>query len=133
MATPRVISPRRYSKDNYRNEFPGEQNPIAEEKTIAPVMKARSYWKNLPSKHFGYIFFICLIGMIYIYNAHLAEKQIRKRDRLLKQVKELKTLYHIADANLSMLRKQTHISLDVDTLGLKKLERPPFILIKPVK
>lgn len=76
----------------------------------------------------GFILFICAIGLVYIANSHFAERQIRKRDALLKEVKEMKTLYHIADASLSMARKQSHISMGVDSLGLKKLVRAPYKL-----
>lgn len=132
MPSPKVISPKRF-RDVYRNEPVGSKeksDPIAEERTVVPKMKAGGFWSAIEKKHLGFIFFICGIGMIYIANGHFAEKQIRRRDVLLKEVKEMKTLYHIADASLSMARKQSHISQDVDSLGLKKLIRPPYKLIK---
>jgi hypothetical protein len=132
LPSPKVISPKRF-QDVYRNEPHSEktkQAPIAEERTVVPKMNSRGFWSTIERKHLGYFIFLCGIAMAYIANGHFAEKQIRRRDTLLKEVKEKKTLYHIADASLSMARKQSHISQDVDSLGLKKLIRPPYKLTK---
>jgi hypothetical protein len=132
MAKPRIISPRRY-QDVYGNTPKGTKAPeesIAHEQIRVPAMQTNSFWRNVRSKHIGYIFFLFIIALVYIYNSHLAEKQIRNKYVLEQSVRDLKTRYHIADAKLSMVRKQTNISEFVDTLGLKKLNRPPYKVVK---
>jgi hypothetical protein len=132
MAKPRIISPKRY-QDVYGNTPKGAktpENPIAHEQVQVPAMPSNSFWRNVRSKHIGYIFFLFIIALVYIYNSHLAEKQIRNKYALEQKVRDYKTRYHIADAKLSMARKQTNISDFVDTLGLKKLSRPPYKVIK---
>jgi hypothetical protein len=132
LSSPKVISPKRY-RDVYRNEPSVKkdvQGSIAEEKIVAPRMPKRSFWTVIERKHLPFIFFVFGIALAYIANGHYAERQIRRRNALLDSIKEQKTFYHLADAGLGMARKQSRISEDVDSLGLKKLIRPPFKLSK---
>jgi hypothetical protein len=126
MPGPRVISPRRYS-EVYGNRKSSEPQ-IEQEQTYAPQIPKHSFWRNVRSQHIGFMLFIMIIFSLYIWNSHTAEKQIRLREKSMAEIRELRNIYHIADAHLSLLRKQTHISSRVDTLGLKKLTRPPYRL-----
>lgn len=80
-----------------------------------------------------YLIFLCVIGMIYIANSHMAVKRIRDIDRLSKEVKELSWEYKSLKAELMFKSKMTEVAKKVDTLGLKELIEPPKKIIVQVK
>ncbi len=80
-------------------------------------------------RNLRFLLFLTGIGLLYVWNAHQAEKGARKADALGRQIKELKTEYMTLSAQLSVARQHSQIALRVDSLGLKPLSEPPFTLI----
>ncbi|WP_293297204.1 FtsL-like putative cell division protein [Pedobacter sp. UBA4863] len=80
-----------------------------------------------------YLIFLCVLGMVYIANSHMAVKRIRDIDRLSKEVKELSWEYKSLKADLMFKSKMTEVAKKVDTLGLEELIEPPKKIIVPVK
>jgi cell division protein FtsL len=80
-----------------------------------------------------YLIFLCVIGMVYIANSHMAVKRIRDIDRLSKEVKELSWEYKSLKAELMFKSKMTEVAKKVDTLGLKELIEPPKKIVVQVK
>jgi hypothetical protein len=80
-----------------------------------------------------YLIFLCVLGMIYIANSHMAVKNIRNIDRLSKEVKELSWEYKSLKADLMFKSKMTEVAKKVDTLGLQELIEPPKKILVPVK
>ncbi len=72
-----------------------------------------------------FAFFIAFLGMIYIGNMHLAEKNIRDIDKISKEVKELSWDYKTAKAELAFKSTLTQVAKRVDTLGIKEAMQPP--------
>lgn len=72
-----------------------------------------------------YLVFLCVLGMVYIANSHMAMKNIRDIDRLSKEVKELGWEYKSLKSDLMFKSKLTKVAETVDTLGLKELIEPP--------
>lgn len=66
------------------------------------------------------------IGLIYIWNAHFAERQAHYAEQLEQELKELKSEYMTLNAELSLRRTQSNIAVIVDSLGLKTLQEPPY-------
>ena len=66
-----------------------------------------------------YLVFLCVLGMIYIANSHMAMKNIRDIDRLNKEVKELSWEYKSLKSDLMFKSKMTEVAKKVDTLGIK--------------
>jgi hypothetical protein len=81
-----------------------------------------------------FVLFIALLGMIYIGNRHLAEKNIRDIDKLGKEVKELSWEYKITKADLAFKSTLTEVAKRADTLGIKQSVQPPQkIVVKEAK
>jgi hypothetical protein len=81
-----------------------------------------------------FVLFIALLGMIYIGNRHLAEKNIRDIDKLDKEVKELSWEYKITKADLAFKSTLTEVAKRTDTLGVKQSVQPPQrIVVKEAK
>lgn len=79
--------------------------------------------KNLP-----FVAFLMFLALLYISNRHLAERTVRRIDRLGKEVKELSWDYKSLSAELMKLTTQTEIAKRADTLGLKERTEPPIKL-----
>jgi hypothetical protein len=74
-----------------------------------------------------FIIFIAFLAMIYIGNRHSAENNIRKIDKLSKEVKELSWDFKTIKADLMFKSKQTEVIKRVDSLvGLKVSVKPPI-------
>ena len=76
-----------------------------------------------------FLIFLCVIGMVYIANSHMAIKNIRNIDKLNKEVKELSWEYKSLKADLMFKSKLTEVAKKVDTLGIKELIEPPKKII----
>jgi len=72
-----------------------------------------------------YLIFLCVLGMIYIANSHMAVKNIQDIDRLSREVKERSYEYKSLKAELMFKSKLTEVAQKVDTLGIKQLIEPP--------
>jgi hypothetical protein len=72
-----------------------------------------------------FVLFLVMLGMIYIGNMHLAEKNIRDIDRLSKEVKELTWDYKTTKADLAFKSTLSEVAKRVDTLGIHESVEPP--------
>ena len=84
------------------------------------VFNADQATKILP-----FILFIVGLGMLYIANRHLAEKNIRDIDKISRQVKELSYDYKSTKAELAFKSTLTEVAKRADTLGIKESAQPP--------
>jgi hypothetical protein len=72
-----------------------------------------------------FILFLAFLGMIYIGNRHLAEKNIRDIDKITKEVKEMSWDYKATKAELAYKSTLTEVAKRADTLGVKESIQPP--------
>ncbi len=109
-----------------------EKELIVEEKPVKEISES-ALWQ-LFTKNFNaeratsalpFVLFLALLGMIYIGNMHLAEKNIRDIDKISKEVKELSWDYKTAKADLAYKSTLTEVAKRVDTLGIKESIEPP--------
>ena len=115
---------------------------IEEEKEVTPVVEETAkkeipdnFLMNFLNKGFitteeatralPFVLFIAFLGMIYIGNRHLAEKNIRKIDKLGKEVKELSWGYKVAKADMAFKSTLNEVAQRTDTLGIKESLAPP--------
>lgn len=80
----------------------------------------RAITQNMP-----FILFLSALALIYIANSHLAEKKIRRINKLGREIKELKWEYLNVKSDLMFQSKMSEVSKAVETLGLKPLSSPP--------
>ena len=72
-----------------------------------------------------FIMYVAFLGMVYIGNRHLAEKNIRDIDKIGKEVKELNWDYKTTKADLAFKSTLTEVEKRTDTLGIKQSLQPP--------
>jgi hypothetical protein len=77
------------------------------------------------TKALPFIFYVALLGMIYIGNRHLSENTIRDIDKLTKEVKELSWDYKTTKADFAFKSTLSEVAKRTDTLGLHQPVEPP--------
>ena len=102
--------PRRSSRRNW----------LYESLDISRWVHHQTIIRNLP-----FIFFIALIGILYIANAHYAEKNVREIDQIEKQLNELRWEYMTTKSQLEYVSKQSEVAKMIEASGLKELREPP--------
>ena len=110
-----------------------EKELVVEKK--APKEFSENYFTQLFSKGFmstesatkalPFILYVAFLGMLYIANRHLSEKNLRTIDKLTKEVKELNWDYKSTKADLAYKSTLTEVAKRVDTLGIKVSVEPP--------
>lgn len=103
-------------------DIPAEENNIPPEqrKEWRLRINYRALVQNMP-----FIGFLAFLALIYIANSHLAEKKIRRINKLGKEIKELKWEYINVKSELMFRSKMSEVSKSVEPLGLKQLNSPP--------
>jgi hypothetical protein len=76
--------------------------------------------RNLP-----FIFFLAIIGIVYIANAHYAERNVREISDIEKRLNELRWEYMTTKSELEYMRKQSEVAKMVEPQGLNELREPP--------
>ncbi|SOD18694.1 FtsL-like putative cell division protein [Pedobacter xixiisoli] len=119
-----------------KKEQPKRKEPVKEGSATAFFRKLfveGAVSKETATDMLPYLIFLCVLGMVYIANSHMAVKSIRDIDRLSKEVKELSWEYKSLKADLMFKSKMTEVAKKVDTLGLEELIEPPKKIIVQVK
>jgi hypothetical protein len=110
-----------------------EVKQVAEEES-APVKAAKRFMsfrifsfmeKERIIKQMPFIFFLTLLGLIYIANSYYAERTVREIDRTGKEIKELRSEFISVQSDLMMKSKQTEVLNAVQPMGLKQSLEPP--------
>jgi hypothetical protein len=99
-------------------EFPEAAEVRSEGKSTASSDDRRGLSSANVSRYVRYAIFLVIIGLAYIWNSHVAEKQVRRENKLKQQVADAKAEYKTMHARLSAGTRQSAIQDRVDTLGL---------------
>jgi hypothetical protein len=113
-----------------------EKKLIVEEKQVKEIpdnyltnfLSKRIFNSEAASNALPFVLFLALLGMIYIANRNVAEKNIRDIDKITKEVKELSWDYKTTKAELAFKSTLSEVAKRADTLGLKESVQPPHIL-----
>ena len=113
-------------------EEPVEQQEEKKAKKPSKILSASEYTffldKENLRKLFPMFFFIAGLGLFYIYNAHYAQRVVRKTDDVKDEIKELRAEYITIKSELMFQSKQSQVSkrLEAEGTELKELRTPPF-------
>lgn len=102
-----------------------ETNEPAEEKKQGGLSASKI------DRYLRFVVFLVFIGLVYIWNSHWAESQIRHEEELEEAIREAKSEYKTSNARLSHDTKRSVVAAKVeDSLGLKLPDDPPFVIVK---
>jgi hypothetical protein len=124
-----VTPVRRKSKGSTESKEPRETPELQEpRKEWRLRINYQALVHNMP-----FILFLSGLALIYIANSHLAEKKIRRLNKLSTEIKELKWEYLNVKSELMFRSKMSEVNKAVEPLGLKVLNNPPQKIVIPAK
>jgi ssDNA-specific exonuclease RecJ len=88
---------------------------------IERIKWAEKIFVNLP-----YIFFASGLILVYIFNNHLAEKSMRKIDKLKNEVEELRYQSMNTEKELMYESIQSELAKNLESKGLKQATKMPL-------
>ena len=99
--------------------------PVAQEQQTANET-AIPLWSWIKFAMVGFALMV-----FYIYNSHHANKAIRKKEELTKELKELHSERISLESQITNASKQSELSKRLEGSGLKDITTPPIKLVKP--
>ncbi|MFQ3576330.1 MAG: FtsL-like putative cell division protein [Cytophagales bacterium] len=84
---------------------------------------------GIPMEKVNKAIFLSVLALLYIANSHMADKTVRKIDKLKKEVEDLRADYITLKAGYMFDSKQSEVAKKVEHLGLVENKRPPFKLV----
>lgn len=86
----------------------------------------RSLWAEWMFVNLPYIFFICFLGIVYIFWIHRAERSFRKITTLKREVEDLKSKAMDAEKEVMYESTQSELTKKLEDKGLKPLKKVPI-------
>lgn len=80
-------------------------------------------------KHIPYVLFLCLLGLLYIANGYWADGKIRTQNKLIAEIKELRSEYISSKSDLMFISKQSEVAKAVEKSGLREPVVPPMKIL----
>ena len=77
------------------------------------------------AKHLPFLLFLAFIAIIYIGNSYYAEKNIRKIEKLQKQLKEMRYEYISHKSDVNYRSRQSEVANSLKNKGIKESTVPP--------
>lgn len=103
---------------------PSRRNWLYESLDLSRWVHYQTIIRNLP-----FVFFIATVAIIYIANAHYAEKNVRELNLIEKKMNEMRWEYMTTKSELENISKQSEVAKLVESSGLKELREPPRKII----
>ncbi|MEL6863499.1 MAG: FtsL-like putative cell division protein [Bacteroidota bacterium] len=91
-------------------------------KTIREYLDLGSLSAALVLKNLPFVFFLSFLAIIYIANAHYAEKKVRQIQQSQNELKELRWLYMSLQSDLMYNSKRSEVIRDVAPNDLKPIK-----------
>ncbi len=115
------------------NKFKQKESTQKQEKEKKPV--APSFWMSLISGNFlakenvvnslPFVFYLTLLGILYIANGYNAEKLVRELDHVNDDLKELRSEYITIKSDLNYESKQSQVAEKTEVFGVMESIVPP--------
>ncbi len=97
---------------------------------IEKKLKLETYFEEgFPVQYLPKILFVMLLGIVYIGNAHHADKTVREINRAQSEVEDLRADYTTLKADVMFASKQSEVARRVKELGLRESIDPPFKIV----
>ena len=115
-----------------QNEYKGAQDAPAAKSKDSSERKEKGKLRlstREVDKYLKYLVFIVVIGLVYIWNSHLAEKQVRKEEKISEELIDAKAHYRTIHARMSSGTQKSAIETKVKPDGLySRKGKPPWKL-----
>ncbi|MFN0014404.1 MAG: FtsL-like putative cell division protein [Saprospiraceae bacterium] len=78
--------------------------------------------------NFSYLLFLSFLALVYIANAHYAEKNVREIQRLQKEIKELKWQYTSIKSETMFKSMQSQMDANLQPTGVHLSNKGPKVI-----
>lgn len=97
---------------------------------IEKKLRLESYFEEgFPVQYLPKIFFVLMLGLIYIGNTHYAEQTVRKINIIQLEVEDLRADYTTLKSDLMFSSKQSEVARKVKAFGLQESLIPPYKVV----
>jgi hypothetical protein len=97
---------------------------------IEKKLRLESYFEEgFPVQYLPKIFFVMILGLVYIGNTHYAEQTVRKINIIQVEVEDLRADYTTLKSDLMFSSKQSEVARKVKAFGLKESLTPPYKVV----
>lgn len=83
---------------------------------------------DLVFENFSYLLFLGFLGIVYIANAHFAEKNVRDIQQIQKEIKELKWQYTSIKSETMYKSMQSQMDESLEPVGLDLENKGPKVI-----
>ena len=83
---------------------------------------------NLVLGNFSFVLFLGFLGVVYIANAHFAEKRVREIQSIQKEIKELKWEYMSLKSETMYKSMQSQMDASLESSGLNLAPEGPRVI-----
>ena len=116
-----------------KNEYQTNKSKRRPRRTVANLFKVfdiQNYigWDNI-NRHLPFALFLGALAIIYIWNKHQSERNIRALNKTEKELIELKWYYNTAKDELTRKSRQSQVAKLAEEQGIKELTEPPKIIV----
>ena len=87
------------------------------------------FGEGLPIQYLPKVLFLATVLILYIGNAHFAEKKVRQIEKMKIEVEDIRADYTTLKADLMFASKQSEVAKKVEILGLEETHEPPNKII----
>ena len=94
---------------------------MAKRKGIGSFLELSFWTSDIVLKNLTFVMFLGFLAFVYIANAHLAERNVRKINDLQKELKELRWYYRSLEAENMYNSKQSEVAERVREDGLRSV------------
>ncbi|MCC5930043.1 MAG: hypothetical protein JJU28_12410 [Cyclobacteriaceae bacterium] len=84
---------------------------------------------GIPVRFVPHVLFIALLGVLYIANNHMADKNLREIEKLQQEVEELRADYTSLRSDHMFAVKQSEVAKKVKPMGLRESFNPPHKIV----
>jgi len=116
---------------NKKNTLKNETGNLSFGKLLTNIFNGTFLTSEKSVKQWPFVVFLAVVGMFYIANSYMAEKNVRKIDQISKELKDLHSQYITSKAEIMFYTKQSEIAKLSEKYGMiETKEAPHKILMK---
>ncbi|HRD06556.1 MAG: FtsL-like putative cell division protein [Saprospiraceae bacterium] len=102
---------------------------VQDKKTTTTTTTKRTKWVEWVFINLPFVCYLAFLGIVYIYNAHTAERSLRKIDRLKKEVMDDKWQYMNLKQELMYGSTQSQLAKNLEQKQILPLAKLPHKIV----
>lgn len=116
-----------YKKEDVKKESKKETSKVV--KSLSSIFSGNFLNKENVVSSLPYVFFLTLLGILYIANGYYSEKTVRDLYKVGSELKELRSEYITTKSDFNFKSKQSQVAEATVELGIKESIIPPSKII----